>query len=59
MRLLTVEHAIDGSRRLWLLDSYRIHGFLCGLLLCGISFGAGVALVVHDWHDRARALELR
>lgn len=58
MSVLTIEHTRHG-RRLWLLDTYRIHGFLCGLLLCGISFGAGVALIVHDFHDRARALELR
>lgn len=54
----TIEHCPNGTRRLWLLDTYRVHGFLCGLLLCGISFGAGVALIVHDWHDRSKALRL-
>ncbi|MBS3927077.1 MAG: hypothetical protein KGZ65_00030 [Sphingomonadales bacterium] len=58
MNFLTLQHTEDGSRRLWLFDRYRIHGFLCGLLLCGFSFGAGVALVVHDWHDRSKALRL-
>lgn len=28
----TIEHCPNGTRRLWLLDTYRIHGFLCGLL---------------------------
>lgn len=58
MAILTIEHRQDGTKRLWLFDTYRIHGFLCGLLLCGVSFGAGVGLLIHDWHDRARALRL-
>lgn len=58
MAILTIEEHPHG-KRLWLFDTWRIHGFLCGLLLCAAAFGAGVALLIHDWHDRARAMGLR
>ena len=54
MRLLRIEHHIQGDR-LWLMDTWRIHGYAVGVFL----LGAGVALIVHDWHDRFDAVRFR